>query len=380
MVRLGDVLSSSKYAAAILPDEEYKEVTVRLWGKGVNLRGVKRGSEIGTGKRFYVSPGQFILSKIDARHGAFGVVPDELDGAVVTSDFPVFDTDTSKLDVEFLEWLSKTPWFIDACRKASEGTTNRVRLKEKQLLEIEIRLPQLDIQQEIISKIKRLVAKLREAHALREDVEKTADALLNSAFQALIQGCKPVFLHEIAPIQRRAVELEIDSEYPELGTRSFGKGTFHKPSVSGAECPDWQKFYWVHEGDLIFNLRKAWEGSIAHASEKDHMHIASHNSYITCTPKDDVALSSYLSFYFLSNEGLLQVKEASRGSADRNKVISIGRINEFTVRLPSYEKQVWFAELQQKVADIKQAQLSNAVELEALMPSILDKAFKGELV
>ena len=52
LVRLGDLLSSSKYAADILPDEEYKEVTVRLWGKGVNLRGVKLGSEIGTGKRF----------------------------------------------------------------------------------------------------------------------------------------------------------------------------------------------------------------------------------------------------------------------------------------------------------------------------------------
>ena len=39
----------------------------------------------------HVSKGQFILSGIDSRNGAFGVIPDELDGAIVTNGFWYFD-------------------------------------------------------------------------------------------------------------------------------------------------------------------------------------------------------------------------------------------------------------------------------------------------
>ncbi len=100
-LRLGEILKKADSWIAIDPETEYKEVTVRLWGQGVSLRCVKLGSEIGADKRLQVSTGQFILSRIDARHGAFGLIPAELDGAVVSSDFPVFSPDYSRLDVSF---------------------------------------------------------------------------------------------------------------------------------------------------------------------------------------------------------------------------------------------------------------------------------------
>ena len=58
----------------------------------------------------------------------------------------------------------------------------------------------------------------------------------------------------------------------------------------------------------------------------------------------------------------------------------MARLNKFTVPVPDYDKQLWFNQLQSYVEKIKQAQSENATELEALIPSILDKAFKGELV
>ena len=41
------------------------------------------------------------MSKIDARNGAYGIVPAELEGAIVTNDFPVFDVDTKKIIPHF---------------------------------------------------------------------------------------------------------------------------------------------------------------------------------------------------------------------------------------------------------------------------------------
>jgi type I restriction enzyme S subunit len=127
----------------LFPDQEYREVTVRPWGKGVVLRGTVSGAQIAGMRRFLVKQGQLILSRIDARNGAIGIVPAELDDAVVTNDFPVFDLDRERLDISFLTWLSKTNDFVELCKRASEGTTNRVRLQEERFLALEIGLPPL---------------------------------------------------------------------------------------------------------------------------------------------------------------------------------------------------------------------------------------------
>src|SRR4030042_5306118 len=96
-VPIGELLKKSKRRVRVQPDETYKLITVRLWGKGVALRGQVTGSEIAATKMLQVQPDQFILSRIDARNGAFGLIPVSLDGALVSNDFPVFDINTTRL-------------------------------------------------------------------------------------------------------------------------------------------------------------------------------------------------------------------------------------------------------------------------------------------
>ena len=91
-VLIGAFLHRIKRPVEIEPDKNYKLVTVKLNHKGVVLRQEKLGAEIKT-KMFEVKTGDFILSGIDARNGAFGIVPPELDGAIVTNDFWYFDLD-----------------------------------------------------------------------------------------------------------------------------------------------------------------------------------------------------------------------------------------------------------------------------------------------
>ena len=65
MVQLGQFLTKSEDWIAINPDKQYNEVTVRLWGKGVVLRGQVAGSDIAGSRRLRVRSNQFILSRID---------------------------------------------------------------------------------------------------------------------------------------------------------------------------------------------------------------------------------------------------------------------------------------------------------------------------
>lgn len=179
-VPIGELLKKSKRRVRVQPDETYKLVTVRLWGKGVALRGQVTGSEIAATEMLQVQPDQFILSRIDARNGAFGLIPVSLDGAVVSNDFPVFDINTTRLLPTFLGWMSKTGDFVDFCNAASEGTTNRVRLKEDRFLATAIPLPALEEQRRIVPKIDELAARIEEAHTLRQQSVEEGERLLIS--------------------------------------------------------------------------------------------------------------------------------------------------------------------------------------------------------
>lgn len=147
-VRIGDFLHRVKQPVQLQDDENYKLVTVRMHHNGVVLRELKKGKLIGS-NMYRVKSGQFILSGIDARHGAFGVVPVELDDAVVTNDFWYFDVDENVVSRDFFLWLTTTPIFLDACIKSSEGTTNRRRLQGDKFFNFSFHFPQIDEQKRL---------------------------------------------------------------------------------------------------------------------------------------------------------------------------------------------------------------------------------------
>jgi type I restriction enzyme S subunit len=188
IVALGDVLRRSEHTIPLDPEATYKEVTVRINGKGVIERRQVQGVEIAADRRYQVKSGQFIISRIDARHGASGLIPDELDGAVVTNDFPLFDVAEDRLDAGFLGWMSKTASFVELCKRASEGTTNRVRLSEDRFKALSIPLPPLDEQRRIVARIEELAAKMEEARRLRSSTLDELAALRSTQSRRVFEA------------------------------------------------------------------------------------------------------------------------------------------------------------------------------------------------
>jgi type I restriction enzyme S subunit len=343
----------------------------------VVLRGIVAGSEIAAERRIRVRAGQFILSRIDARNGALGVVPDELDGAVVSNDFPTYNLVEDRLARGYLSWLSKTVQFVDLCRTASEGTTNRVRLQEDRFLAMSISLPPLSEQQRIVAKIEQLAYKIEEARGLHRRIERDSHALLVGTFRRLVGSVPYAPMVEVAPLERRPVHVRPDASYPELGIRSFGKGTFHKPALQGLDVGT-KSLFRLEPGDLVFNNVFAWEGAVAVVRDQDKGRVGSHR-FIARVPKPRVATAEFLRFYFLTPEGLDKLGKASPGGAGRNRTLGLAKLDDITVPVPSIQKQKWFDDLQAKVDQLQALQAQTAAELDALLPSILDKAFKGEL-
>lgn len=152
LVKIGDFLLRSKDTIEIQDKQMYKRVTIRINNGGILLRDKVIGAEIGTKNQFLVKEGQFLLSKIDARNGAFGVVPHECDKAVITGNFWTFDVNMKLINPYFLSMLTTTKQFLKFCQKSSNGTTNRHYLQEELFLTQQVPLPSLEKQAELIAK------------------------------------------------------------------------------------------------------------------------------------------------------------------------------------------------------------------------------------
>ena len=153
-ISLRNVLVRNKTQIEIKDSKKYKRVTIKMHGKGICLRDEVLGEKIGTKKQFTISEGQLLLSKIDARNGAFGIVPEEIEGSIITGNFWAYDIKTDVgLDNNYLNYLLFSDEFKKICTLSSAGVTNRRYLDEKIFLDQKIPLPPIEEQQEIIKEI-----------------------------------------------------------------------------------------------------------------------------------------------------------------------------------------------------------------------------------
>ena len=118
------------------------------------LRQEITGSEIKTDGQYVVSIGDFIMSKIDARSGAFGIVSENLDEAIVTSSFPYFEINIDLVDPGYLNAIITHPRFYDQINSMVSGATGRRSVETDNFLQLQIPLPPLEIQQKLLKRLK----------------------------------------------------------------------------------------------------------------------------------------------------------------------------------------------------------------------------------
>ena len=172
-VPIGSFLVRIKDSVDIEDNQNYKRVSIKLYNGGITLRDIELGVNIGTKKQFRIKKGHILLSKIDARNGAIGIVPESCNNAIITGNFWDFEIDTNKADPQFLSLLMTTDYFVNLFDKASNGTTNRHYLQENLFLKTEIPLPPIGIQKDFVKKyndkIKLAEEQEKELYQLEQD-------------------------------------------------------------------------------------------------------------------------------------------------------------------------------------------------------------------
>lgn len=167
-VTLKDILSVYSEKTEIKDEQTYVRLTVKLFNKGIQKRDSLKGRFIGTKKQTMVKAGQFVVSRIDGKSGAFGFVPEELDGSIVTQDFMVFDVNQELIYPPYLELALNDDAILVQFQKASNGSTGRKRLSLAVFLSARIPLPSLAEQRNLVDGI---VKMKKEINALTAKIE-----------------------------------------------------------------------------------------------------------------------------------------------------------------------------------------------------------------
>ena len=187
LVALGVFLYRSRNIIDVKDDIVYKRVSISTIGKGVSVRDERQGKKIGTKKQYRINSGQFLVSKIDARNGAFGVVPLEAENAIITGNFWAYDVDYNLIDPHYLALITRTQEFTSFCEKASNGTTNRHYLQESLFLSQKIPLPSLEEQNKIIAAYRATIAQAKQYSTQAKDVDKQIEKYLQEILGLGIQ-------------------------------------------------------------------------------------------------------------------------------------------------------------------------------------------------
>ena len=99
---LGNIVSHRSEFIEIDDFQTYKRCRVQLHARGVVLRDRVEGLRLKTKKQQLCRTGELLVAEIDAKVGGYGLVPDELDGAIVSSHYFLYTVDESRLDKRFL--------------------------------------------------------------------------------------------------------------------------------------------------------------------------------------------------------------------------------------------------------------------------------------
>lgn len=245
-VKLGDILTESKVISEN-PNPD-RRITVRLKVLGVEKRGLENEVE-GATKQYIRKAGQFIYGKQNFHKGAFGIVPIELDGFESSSDLPAFDVDKSCLP-EFIFYFFKQGNFYLELSKIASGVATQ-RINTSQLFELELLLPDIKSQKQLIANIQSL-----EKNGSEISNEFTYQlSLVKKLRQQLLQDAVEGKLVEQNKKDEPASELlkKIKAEKQKLIVEKKLKKEKELPPIKPEEIPFEipENWVWCRLGDLI---------------------------------------------------------------------------------------------------------------------------------
>lgn len=370
----------------------YNCVGVRWYGMGTFIRERLLGMNIARKQQWIIKAGDIVYNKLFAWKGAFAIADKSVDGCIVSDKFPTYEINPTIVDSRFLAYYFRASQLASQAQALSKGAAaiSKLTLNPPQFWDLTIPLPPLDEQHRIVDKIDHLICKVNEAIGLRKSILNDLDLLFGGQLERLFKRLAEVFI---------SVPL-LDIVDPERGI-SYGvvlTGSDFEEGIPTLRAGDLQRFRVILQAvkridpnieakykrtrlrgnEVLLRIR----GGLGEVAVCPQGMIGGNVSReIAVIPVKDQLDTYYLMYALARPSSQDFMKSKTRGTSYLG--INLRDVNKLPVPVPPIEEQkrivAYVDDLRAKMERLKQIQNQTAGELAALFPSIIDKAFNGDL-
>ena len=339
--------------------------------------------------RQVIRSGDVLVSTVRPNLNAVGRVPVELDGATASTGFCVLRPRSEVADGAYLFHWVRSPGFVSEMVRRATGASYPA-VSDRIVCESKIPLPSLPEQRriaEILDKADALRAKRRAALA-------HLDTLTQSIFRDMFgdpvaSGWRMTTIDGIAAETDGAIRTGpfgsqlLHSEFTEEGIAVLGidnavenefrwsQGRF----ISEAKYRQLSR-YTVHAGDVLITIM----GTCGRcAIVPDDIPRAVNTKHLCCITLDRTkCLPVFLHAYFLQHP-IARRYLARKAKGAIMAGLNMGIIRDMPVPLAPIDLQEEFAEIVKAVGSVRRVQRQAEDEVETLLASLQQRAFRGEL-
>lgn len=375
----------------VSPTTSYRTIGVKWWGEGAYERETIDGLQTAAKTLSIVKENDLIINKIWVRHGSIAIAGKNVDGCAASGEFPTFEIDLNQVLPLWLHWYTKTKEFWDKCSELSQGTSGKNRIKPDLFLTVEIPLPPLEEQRRIVGRIEELAGKIAEARGLRERSIEEAEVLKTRIYeigwsQAVSYSDNWENLERYAnvidpqPDHRTPPEIDGGMPYVSIANISIaGKVDIigaRKVSITAIERQE--ASFTLKTGDIVLG-KIGTIGAARPIIVKDRFALSA--NVVLVQPDESKVMKEFILGLLRSPQMKEQFTEGTRKTAQ--EAFGIKKMRKLLIPVPPLPEQqrivTYLDALQSNVDTAKRLRQESLKELDALLPAILDKAFKGEL-
>lgn len=199
-----------------------------------------------------VQPGDLVISGINVAKGAIAVYQG-MEPVTATIHYSSYIFDDSVVDLEYFKYFVKSPAFIETLKKQAKGGI-KTEIKPKVFLPLEISLPDLPTQKQIVKRISENLKRVNELAKEIETQKRYAKQFRRNILQDAIEGKLTADWRKEHPVQKGNPDYDAEALFESIQKeREVDKKRKTLPPILDAEKPfelptGWK---WVRLGDVI---------------------------------------------------------------------------------------------------------------------------------
>jgi type I restriction enzyme, S subunit len=384
--------------------DEYQCVGVRLYGQGAFIRETKPGALIKRKQQWILRAGDVVYNKLFAWKGTFAIADANVDGCIVSDKFPTYSLDTRVVTPEFLSLWFRSPQLAYEAQLLSKGAAalSKLTLNPPDFWRLPIPAPSVEEQDRIVNRVTAMIRKCEFTISCRARIDAVVQGrragigsevrlLMTAALRALNEAMrtKLEILDAVLTLRPRSG--------PSFACSQNGEGiAVIMPSALGGFRFDGSKRLHGFGGEILkeADILSQDDILISRGNKRDQVGLcivyknSERVTYANLLMKMRVdrakALPDFVKYWIMTPLARAYVLQNTKGTSP-----SIQKINQqalinmpFPANLSLIEQERWVKYLDAIFAKVDSCEAllrAQYQDVERLIPSILSKAFRGEL-